>query len=77
MFKELLDNIVTKNILHELDCVGFNLAENLFLLVAVGSLELLLNETRSMLVTAELYNMVVDILELVALVGLVALAELL
>lgn len=77
MFKELLDNVVSKYILHELDGIRLNLAEDLLLLVAVGSFELLLNETRSMLVTAELYNMVVDVLELVALVGLVALPELL
>ena len=63
MLKDLLDNIVSKDIGHELQSVWLNFAKDLLLLVAVCSLELLLNKSRSMLITAELYNVVVNVLE--------------
>ena len=51
------------------------LAEDLVLLVAVCSLEFLLDEARAMLVSAELNDVVVDILELIAFVGLAVVSK--
>jgi hypothetical protein len=44
MFEELLDNIVAKDVCHQLQAVGLNFAEHLLFLVAIRSLQLLLNE---------------------------------
>lgn len=44
MLEQLLDDVVTEDVSHQLQRVGLNLSEQLFLLVTVGSLELLLNE---------------------------------
>lgn len=62
MFKEFLDHVITKDIGHQLNSVGEQLSEDLILLVAVGCLELLLNESRTVLVTTELNNVIVDVL---------------
>ncbi len=63
VLEEFLDDIVAEDILHELDGVGFDLPEDLVLLVAIGSLELLLDEAGAVLVTAEFHDVVVDILD--------------
>jgi hypothetical protein len=75
MFKELLDNIVAKHVLHELDSVRLDLAEHLVLLVAVSSLKLRLDEPRAVLITAELDDIAVDVLEFVSLAGLAVRGE--
>ena len=62
MFKHLLNDIIAENIGHQLQGIRLDLAEELFLLVAICSLKFLLDEARSMLITAELDNVVVDIL---------------
>lgn len=62
VFEKLLYDIVSENVGHQLESVWLNLTENLLLLIAVGSFELLLNEAGSMLITAEFYDMMVDIL---------------
>lgn len=62
MLKEFLDHVITEHIRHELHCVWLNLSKNLVLLVAIGSFELLLNESRPMLITTEFYHMVIYIL---------------
>ena len=62
MLKELLDDIVAKHVRHQLDSVGLNFLEDTLLLVTVGSLELLLNETRAVLIAAEFADVLVDIL---------------
>lgn len=64
MLEEFLDDVIAKDISHELQAVGLNLAEDLVFLIAVGGLEFLLDEPRSMLITTEFHNVVVDILEL-------------
>jgi hypothetical protein len=64
MFKELLNDVVAKNIPHELKGVGLDLSEDLIFLVAIGRLQLLLDETRAMLVATELDNVLVDTLQL-------------
>jgi hypothetical protein len=45
MFKEFLNNIVTKDICHKLQGVRVYFTENLVLLVAICRLEFLLNES--------------------------------
>lgn len=62
MFEEFLDHIVAKDIGHQLDGVGEKLSEDLVLLIAVGCLELLLNEPRTVLVTTEFNNIIVNVL---------------
>lgn len=68
MFEEFLDDIIAEDIFHQGDRIGFNLSEHLFFLVAVRRLELLLDKTRAVLITAELNNVTIDILELLAAV---------
>ena len=68
VLKELLDDIVSKNISHELKGVGADLRENCLLLVAIGSFQLLLNKPRAVLVSTEFNHMVVYILQFVAFV---------
>lgn len=63
MLKQLLNNIVAKDISHQLQAIRLNFAEHLFLLIAIGSLQLLLDETRSVLITTELDHMIVDVLQ--------------
>lgn len=44
MLEELLHNIVAEDVCHQLQRVWLDLTEDLFLLVTVGSFQLLLNE---------------------------------
>ena len=62
MLKELLDDIIAENILHELDSVRLDLSKDLFLLIAIRRLELLLDEPGTVLVAAEFHNMMIDVL---------------
>ena len=62
MLEELLDHVISEDILHELNSVWFDFSEHLVFLIAVCSLELLLDKARAMLVSAKFNNMVVDIL---------------
>ncbi len=62
MFEEFLDHVIAKDIGHQLDSVGEDLSEDLILLVAVGCLKLLLNESRTVLVTTELNYVIVNVL---------------
>lgn len=64
MLKQLLHNIVTEDIGHQLQTVWLDLSEHLLLFVAVGSFQLLLNKTRAMLVATEFDNVIVDVLQL-------------
>ena len=59
MLKELLGDVVTKNIGHELERIRQDFLKDLFLVVAVCSLELLLDESRAMLIATEFNKMVV------------------
>lgn len=72
VFKKFLYHVVAKDVLHQLEGVGFNLSEDLLLLIAISGLQLLLDESRAMLIPAELDGVVVDVSELVSLVRLVA-----
>jgi len=67
MLEEFLNHVIAKNIRHQLDRVWLYLAEDLVLLVGIGSLQLLLNETRAILITTEFNDMIVDILRFVRL----------
>jgi hypothetical protein len=62
VLEELLNNIVAKDICHELQSVGLYLAEDLVLLVTICSLEFLLDEPRSMLIATKLNDVVIDVL---------------
>lgn len=66
MLKKLLDNIIPENIRHELERIRLDLAENGILLIAVGRLELELDESRAVLVTAEFNDVVVNVLVFVS-----------
>lgn len=63
VLKELLNHVITEYIFHQYGGVGLDFSENLVLLIAVGRLKLLLDESRPMLVTAELDNVAVDVLQ--------------
>lgn len=63
MFEQLLNDIVSKHIRHQLKAVGLNLTEHLFLFIAVGCFQLLLDETRPVLVTTEFNDMAIDVLQ--------------
>lgn len=44
MLEQLLHNVIAEDICHQLQTVGLDLAEHLFLLVTVGSFQLLLDK---------------------------------
>lgn len=67
MLEELLDDVVSKHVGHQLYRIGLNLPEHLVLFIAVGRLELLLYETRPMLIAAEFNNVIVYVLYLVSM----------
>lgn len=69
MLEQLLYHIISKHIGHQLQTVRLDFSENLLLLITVGSFKLLLDEPRTVLITTELDNMVIDILELIALIA--------
>src|SRR5262249_28508174 len=56
VFEEFLDHVVAEDILHQLHTVPLDLVEDAFLLLAVGGLQLLLNQSGAMLVSGELDN---------------------
>lgn len=62
MLEEFLDDIITEDVGHELNCVGLDLSEDLIFLIAVRGFELLLDKAGAVLITAELYDVVIDIL---------------
>lgn len=62
VFEKLLHNVVAKDVHHEGNGVGFNLLEDLVLLVTVGSIKFILDESRPMLVAAEFDDMAIDVL---------------
>ena len=62
MFKKLLYYIIAKHIGHQLQGVWLDLSKHLFFLVAVRSLQFLLNESRAVLIAAKFNNMVIDVL---------------
>lgn len=62
MLKELLDHVVPEHVGHQLQRVLTDLLEHNFLLVAIGRLELLLDEAGSMLVTAKFHNVLINVL---------------
>lgn len=64
MFKELLDDIVAKDVDHQRQGVREDLGKHELLVGHVGSLELLLDEARTMLVLAELDNVTDNVLEM-------------
>jgi len=68
MLEELLNYVVAKDISHQLNGVWIELSEDLVLLIAIGSLELLLNETRAMLIATKFDNVIVDFLQHVSVV---------
>lgn len=62
VLEKLLNNIVAKDIRHKLKAVGLDFAEDLVLLVAICGFQHVLDEPRTMLITTEFHNMVIDIL---------------
>lgn len=75
MFEELLDNIVSKNILHQLQAVLLDFPEYLVFLIAVRGLQFLLNEARAMLISAKFNDEAIKFLQLYATIGLRAIPE--
>lgn len=63
MLEELLNHIITKDIGHQLNGIGVKFTEDLVFFIAVGSLELLLDESGAMLITTEFDYVVVYILD--------------
>lgn len=61
VIEEFLNDIVAEHILHELHDIRFDLFEDELLLVAVGLLDLVLDEARSLLITAEFCNVALDV----------------
>ncbi len=62
MLKHLLDHVVSKDVRHQLQSIRLDLTKDLFFFVAIGRLELLLNESRSVLITTEFNNVIVQVL---------------
>jgi hypothetical protein len=62
VLKKFLHNIVAEDVLHKRYRIFDDLAEDPVFLVAVSSLELFLDESRAMLVAAELDDVTVDVL---------------
>lgn len=62
MLKELLYNIVTEHVSHQLHRIRHQLSIDLVFLIAVGGLKLSLNKTSTILIAAEFYDMMVDVL---------------
>ena len=56
VLEEFLNYVVAKDILHQLQAILLELPEDFVLFVTVRSFELLLDEPRSMLISAELHN---------------------
>jgi hypothetical protein len=76
VLEKLLDDIVAKDVRHELKCVGLNLTENLILLIAIGGFQFLLDETGSMLISTKLYHVIIYVFKFVSLVSLCVGSEL-
>ncbi len=62
MFEELLDDIVAEDILHQLNSIRLNLAEDPIFLLAVRDCEFVLDETRPVLISTELDNVAINFL---------------
>ena len=60
---QLLNDVVAKHIGHQLKAVRLDFTEDLFLLVAVGSFQFLLDESGAVLVATKFHHMVVDVLK--------------
>ena len=69
VLEELLHDVVAEDVRHQLQRVGEDLPEELRLLVAVGGLQLALDEARAVLVAAELDDVVVDVLRMACQFG--------
>lgn len=65
MLEKLLYDIIAEDVGHQLNRVRMYLPENLFFLIAVGRLELELDESRTVLIPTELDNMIVYVLRTV------------
>ena len=63
VLKELLYDIVSKHILHKLQFVLLDFTENSFFLIAVCRLQLVLDKSGAVLVSAELYDVIVNVLK--------------
>lgn len=62
VLKELLQNVIAKNVRHQLQRVRKHFFKHHLLLFAVGRLELLLDKSRTVLIAAKLYNVALNIL---------------
>ena len=62
VFEELLNNVVAKDIGHELERAGCDLVEHGLFVGTRRSLKFLLNKARSMLISTKFDNMTKDVL---------------
>jgi len=69
VFREFLNNIVTKDIRHKLQGTRVYFAEYLVLLVTICCFKVLLNELRSGLIATKFFNMLIDILNTMLALG--------
>ena len=62
VLEQLLNDVVAEDIGHQLKRIGLNLGKYLVFLIAVCCLQFLLDESRAVLIAAELNNMPVNVL---------------
>ena len=75
VIEELLDNVVSENVSHQWDGIGLNLTEDSLLFIRVGGLQFRLDESRAVLITGELGDVVENVAELPSLVVLPGILE--
>lgn len=61
MLEELLNDVVAKHVLHQLECVLLELSENALFDLAVCRFELLLDKARAVLVSSEFNHVALDV----------------
>lgn len=61
MLEELLDDVIAKDVLHQLQRILLELAKHALLDFAVGGFELLLDKARAMLVSSKLNDVALDV----------------
>lgn len=63
MLEELLNDVVTKYVLHQLNRIRLDLPKHMFLFLAVGDRDFVLDETGSMLVPTKFDDVTAEVLK--------------
>ena len=69
VFEEFLYDVIPKHVGHQLYGISRKFSEDLIFLIAVGSLKLLLDKSRAMLITTELYNVAIYVLVIISAIS--------